>query len=253
MAAAHIRGLECPPRPAASVHHPSRSTSRKHATVRLTTRSDSTADGSGANRSANDNQGGNIRNHTRRGLLQLATAGSLYAWAGRNAQAADAQVTAAAAAAVAAGGGGSELLQRQLDDRLSQFTLPNGLRFIMYERKAAPIVSFHIYADVGAYDEVDGQTGVDVFSLRRVHRHPAMDWSYHYHHFCSARVLPAGSTQDLPLHCRSGPSAGAHGLQGHTPHWHHRLQVCTAVWYHYHMVGSGFDIKCNAAPAGATV
>jgi predicted Zn-dependent peptidase len=30
-------------------------------------------------------------------------------------------------------------------------------------------------------------------------------------------------------------------------------RYCTAVRYHYHMVGSGFDIECDAAPAGATV
>ena len=56
---------------------------------------------------------------SRRGLLQLATAGSLYAWAARNASAADAQ----AAAAAAAGAGSSEVLERQLEQRLSEFTL----------------------------------------------------------------------------------------------------------------------------------
>jgi hypothetical protein len=96
---------------------------------------------------------------SRRALLQLATAGSLYAWAGRNAQAADARAAEAAAAAAARGGGASELLERQLAERLSEFSLPNGLRFLVYERRGAPIASFHIYADVGAFDERDGQTG----------------------------------------------------------------------------------------------
>lgn len=91
-------------------------------------------------------------------MLHLATAGSLAAWAARSAQAADAQAAAAAAAA-AGGGGGSELLERQLGERLSEFSLTNGLRFLVYERRAAPIVSFHIYADVGAFEEVDGKTG----------------------------------------------------------------------------------------------
>lgn len=30
----------------------------------------------------------------------------------------------------------------------------------VYERHDAPIASFNIYADVGAYDEQDGQTGL---------------------------------------------------------------------------------------------
>ncbi|PRW45164.1 peptidase M16 [Chlorella sorokiniana] len=54
----------------------------------------------------------------------------------------------------------SSLLERQLDERLTEFTLPNGLRFLVFERRAAPIASFHIYADVGAFDEEDEQTGL---------------------------------------------------------------------------------------------
>lgn len=63
---------------------------------------------------------------TRRSLLQLATAGSLYAWAARNAGAADAQVAAAAAAA-----GSSEVLERQLEQRLSEFTLGGCAGFLL--------------------------------------------------------------------------------------------------------------------------
>lgn len=114
-------------------------------------------DGGSAERAgANENQ---PSTRSRRTVLQLATAGSLYAWAGRSAQAADARAAEAAAAAAARGGGAAELLERQLAERLSEFSLPNGLRFLVYERRGAPIASFHIYADVGAFDEEDGQTG----------------------------------------------------------------------------------------------
>lgn len=101
---------------------------------------------------------------SRRGVLQLATAGGLYAWAARAADAADARAADLAADLATAGGGGdgaaADLLERQLAQRLTEFTLPNGLRFLVFERHGAPIASFHVYADVGAFDEVDGQTGL---------------------------------------------------------------------------------------------
>ncbi|KAL4423363.1 hypothetical protein ABPG77_004294 [Micractinium sp. CCAP 211/92] len=100
-----------------------------------------------------------VASPTRRSLLAAATAGGLYAWAGRSLASADASADAAVAAG-ASGGAGLDLLRRQLDQRLSTFSLPNGLRFLVYERHSAPIASFHIYADVGAFDEEDGQTGL---------------------------------------------------------------------------------------------
>lgn len=48
----------------------------------------------------------------------------------------------------------------QLQKRVSEFTLDNGLHFIVLERHVAPVVSCHIYADVGAFDEPEGQTGM---------------------------------------------------------------------------------------------
>jgi predicted Zn-dependent peptidase len=43
---------------------------------------------------------------------------------------------------------------------VSEFTLNNGMKFIVLERHQAPVVSFLTYADVGGVDEPDGQTGV---------------------------------------------------------------------------------------------
>lgn len=48
----------------------------------------------------------------------------------------------------------------QFEKRITEFTLDNGLKFIVLERHEAPVVSFHIYADVGAADEVRGITGL---------------------------------------------------------------------------------------------
>jgi predicted Zn-dependent peptidase len=39
-------------------------------------------------------------------------------------------------------------------------TLSNGMKFLVLERSEAPVVSFHIYADVGASQEVSGITGI---------------------------------------------------------------------------------------------
>ena len=42
---------------------------------------------------------------------------------------------------------------------VQEFTLPNGLHFIVLNRDVAPVVATHIFANVGAFQEVDGQTG----------------------------------------------------------------------------------------------
>lgn len=43
---------------------------------------------------------------------------------------------------------------------VTEFTLDNGLKFIVLERHEAPIVSFMTYADVGAAYEEEGKTGI---------------------------------------------------------------------------------------------
>jgi predicted Zn-dependent peptidase len=55
------------------------------------------------------------------------------------------------------------LISRQLERRVSEFTLANGMHFIVVRREAFPVVSFHTYADVGAFDEPDGKTGMAHF------------------------------------------------------------------------------------------
>lgn len=51
-------------------------------------------------------------------------------------------------------------LLSEFEDRVTTFTLDNGLTFVVVERPEAPVVSFHTYADVGSVDEPAGQTGM---------------------------------------------------------------------------------------------
>ncbi len=51
----------------------------------------------------------------------------------------------------------------QVIQRVSEFRLDNGIKFIVLERHQAPVVSFVTYADVGGVDEPDGKTGVAHF------------------------------------------------------------------------------------------
>lgn len=48
----------------------------------------------------------------------------------------------------------------EFEKRMTEFTLDNGLKFLVLERHEAPVVSFHTHADVGAVDEVKGITGL---------------------------------------------------------------------------------------------
>jgi predicted Zn-dependent peptidase len=45
-------------------------------------------------------------------------------------------------------------------NQITEFTLDNGMKFIVMERHQAPVVSFMTYVDVGASNEEDGKTGV---------------------------------------------------------------------------------------------
>lgn len=54
------------------------------------------------------------------------------------------------------------LLQPYIDrtlDRITEFSLDNGIKFIVFERHDAPVVSFMTYVNVGAAEETDGKTG----------------------------------------------------------------------------------------------
>jgi predicted Zn-dependent peptidase len=49
---------------------------------------------------------------------------------------------------------------KQIESRVTEFTLNNGWKFIVLERHEAPVASFFTYADVGSAQEVKGITGL---------------------------------------------------------------------------------------------
>ena len=49
---------------------------------------------------------------------------------------------------------------KDFEKRVTEFTLPNGLHFIIFERHEAPVVSFHTYVNAGSVDDPGGETGI---------------------------------------------------------------------------------------------
>jgi len=49
---------------------------------------------------------------------------------------------------------------KEFEKRVTEFTLPNGLHFIILERHDAPVVSFHSHVNAGSVDDPSGETGI---------------------------------------------------------------------------------------------
>ncbi len=49
---------------------------------------------------------------------------------------------------------------KDFEKKVTEFTLDNGLHFILIERHEAPVVSFHTYVNVGSVDDPSGETGI---------------------------------------------------------------------------------------------
>src|SRR3984885_15216290 len=49
---------------------------------------------------------------------------------------------------------------KDFEKKVTEFTLPNGMHFLVIERHEAPVVSFHTYANVGSVDDPGGETGI---------------------------------------------------------------------------------------------
>ena len=49
---------------------------------------------------------------------------------------------------------------QDFEKRITEFTLANGLHFIIFERHEAPVVSFHSYVNAGSVDDPGGETGI---------------------------------------------------------------------------------------------
>lgn len=49
---------------------------------------------------------------------------------------------------------------QDFEKKVTEFTLPNGLTFLIIQRHEAPVVSFHTYVNAGSVDDKSGQTGL---------------------------------------------------------------------------------------------
>src|SRR5450432_4167755 len=49
---------------------------------------------------------------------------------------------------------------KEFEKTVTEFTLSNGLHFIVVERHDAPVVSFNTYVNAGSLDDPAGQTGL---------------------------------------------------------------------------------------------
>src|SRR5579885_2043244 len=49
---------------------------------------------------------------------------------------------------------------KDFEKKVTEFTLDNGLHFIVIERHEAPVVSFHTYVSVGSVDDPSGESGI---------------------------------------------------------------------------------------------
>jgi predicted Zn-dependent peptidase len=66
----------------------------------------------------------------------------------------------ALAAAILLPGTAGAVKFSELESQVKEFTLPNGLTFLVLERHDAPVFSFRTYVNAGGVDEVPGITGV---------------------------------------------------------------------------------------------
>src|ERR1700692_7677 len=46
------------------------------------------------------------------------------------------------------------------EKKVTEFALPNGMRFLIIERHEAPVISFHTYVNVGSVDDPSGESGI---------------------------------------------------------------------------------------------
>lgn len=49
---------------------------------------------------------------------------------------------------------------KEFEKKVTEFTIPNGMHFIVVERHDAPVVSFNSYVNAGAVDDPSGETGI---------------------------------------------------------------------------------------------
>src|SRR5919112_5383912 len=49
---------------------------------------------------------------------------------------------------------------QEFEKRVTEFTLPNGMRWIIFERHEAPVVAFNAFVNAGAVDDPAGQSSM---------------------------------------------------------------------------------------------
>src|SRR6266481_4688877 len=49
---------------------------------------------------------------------------------------------------------------KEFEKHVTEFTLANGMHFIVLERHEAPVASFHTYVNAGSVDDPKGRTGL---------------------------------------------------------------------------------------------
>lgn len=79
---------------------------------------------------------------------------------GGRGRAAGSMILVLLAVLLATGRSGSAQDLAEFESRVTEFTLDNGLKFIVLRRPEAPVVTCYTHADVGAVDEVTGITGL---------------------------------------------------------------------------------------------
>ncbi|HBY58411.1 MAG TPA: peptidase M16 [Solibacterales bacterium] len=70
------------------------------------------------------------------------------------------RLSAAACLALAAHAQDLKENLKDFEKRVTEFTLPNGMHFLVLERRAAPTVAFHAYVNAGAANDPAGRTGL---------------------------------------------------------------------------------------------
>ena len=69
---------------------------------------------------------------------------------------------------------------KEFEKKITEFTLPNGLHFIVCERHEAPVVSFHTYVNAGSVDDPKGATGIahmfEHMAFKGTHSLGTMNW-----------------------------------------------------------------------------
>jgi predicted Zn-dependent peptidase len=118
------------------------------------------------------------------------------------------------------------------EKHLTEYKMPNGLTFLIYERPEAPVVSFYTYVDVGAAQEVPGITG-----LAHMFEHMAFKGTAHIGTTDYAAEKPALAKIDAAYHAYDQER---HKVGGPNPE---KLKVLEKAWKDAQEAADKFIVK----------